>query len=65
MRKNLGKLRLRDGKAILGVHVPFPAPAVVRFAAAGPHWVLIDCEHAPMKHAAALPRLDREIGERL
>jgi 4-hydroxy-2-oxoheptanedioate aldolase len=51
MHRNLSKQRLREGKAILGVHIPFPAPAVVELAAAaGFHWVLIDCEHGPMNH---------------
>jgi 4-hydroxy-2-oxoheptanedioate aldolase len=51
MRTNRAKQRLREGKILLGVHVPFVAPAVVELAAAaGFHWVLIDCEHGPMNH---------------
>jgi len=51
MRKNLAKSRLREGKSIVGVHIPFAAPAVVELAAAARfHWVLIDCEHGPMNH---------------
>ena len=47
----LAKLRLREGKSLLGVHIPFPLPAVVELAGtAGFHWVLIDCEHGPMNH---------------
>ena len=49
MQANIAKQRLREGKSILGVHIPFAAPAVVELAAAaGFHWVLIDCEHGPM-----------------
>lgn len=51
MRTNHAKQRLREGKVLLGVHVPFVAPAIVELAAAaGFHWVLIDCEHGPMNH---------------
>jgi 4-hydroxy-2-oxoheptanedioate aldolase len=54
MRGNIAKQRLREGKIILGVHVPFAAPAVVELAAAaGFHWVMIDCEHGPMDHETA------------
>jgi 4-hydroxy-2-oxoheptanedioate aldolase len=49
MQRNRAKDRLREGKPILGVHLPFVAPGIVELVgAAGFHWVLIDCEHGPM-----------------
>jgi 4-hydroxy-2-oxoheptanedioate aldolase len=47
--RNLSKERLAAGKAIVGISLQFPSPALVEIAAyAGFHWVYIDCEHGPM-----------------
>ena len=46
---NQALARLRAGKAVVGVCLGFPCPAMVELCAyAGFHFVRLDCEHGPM-----------------